>query len=261
MSGPHRRWTAHERRGERHRPHPAHRDRPRRRPLLGEALPIPPDEDAHQGRRDRVLHREPHRRPRAGRRRRARPRRVRPASRRAPPPLLSCPRARGRRRDPSLRRRRAARAHRAPAGGGGLRAGLLLGALRGPRRDPRRGEPRSGEGSPRPRGSARTGRRGTGGRHRRERPSLMEATLNYVAAMAERPFFFQYEPPPGTPWRNTKGDRRTMTIGDARRLDPPPSLDREGFALVRHRTAVADLWAEQAPYYREVEALVRAATG
>jgi len=89
----------------------------------------------------------------------------------------------------------------------------------------------------------------------------MEATVNYLAAMAERPFFFQYEPPPGTPWRNTKGDRRTMTIGDARRLDPPPSLDRAGFALVRHRTAVADLWAEQAPYYREIEALVRAATG
>src|SRR5690242_10015325 len=89
----------------------------------------------------------------------------------------------------------------------------------------------------------------------------MEATVNYLASMAERPYFLQYEPPPGTPWRNTHGDRRTATIHDARRLDPPPSLDREGFALVRHRTAVADLWAEHGPYYRELEALVRAATG
>src|SRR5262249_56927674 len=117
----------------------------------------------------------------------------------------------------------------------------------GPRRDPRRGEPRPGEGASRPRGSARTGRRGTGGRYRRERPSLMEATVNYLAATAERPYFFQYEPPPETPWRNTKGDRRTATIRDARRLDPPPSLDREGFALVRHRTEGAALWADQEP--------------
>ena len=93
---------------------------------------------------------------------------------------------------------------------------------------------------------------------------MVETTLNYLAPMPERPFFFQYEPPSGTPWRNTKGDRRTMAIRDARRLDRPPSLDREGFALARHATAVEDLWDEQAVkavYYRELEALVRAVTG
>lgn len=92
----------------------------------------------------------------------------------------------------------------------------------------------------------------------------MEATLNYLVPMAERPYFFQYEPPEGTPWRNTKGDRRTMTVHDARRLDPPPSLDREGFALVQHATAVADLWDEDAirtAYYRELERLVGDVTG
>ena len=93
---------------------------------------------------------------------------------------------------------------------------------------------------------------------------MVETTLNYLAPMAERPYFFQYEPPPGTPWRNSKGDRRTIAIRDARRLDPTPSLDREGFARVRHATAVADLWdddAVRAVYYRELEALVRDATG
>src|SRR6266850_6124707 len=92
---------------------------------------------------------------------------------------------------------------------------------------------------------------------------MVDATINYVAPMGERPFFFLHDPPPGTPWRNTKGDRRTMAIGDARRLDPRPSLDREGFTLARHVTAVEDLYDQQAVkgvYYREVEALVKEVT-
>ena len=70
---------------------------------------------------------------------------------------------------------------------------------------------------------------------------MVEATINYLAAMPERPFFFLYDPPAGAPWRNTKGDRHAMAIRDARRLDPPPSLDQEGFTLARHVTAVEDL--------------------
>ena len=93
---------------------------------------------------------------------------------------------------------------------------------------------------------------------------MVEATISYLAAMPERPFFFRYDPPPGTPWRNTRGDRRPMSIRDARQLDPPPSLDREGFTLVRHVTAVEDLWDDRAVrsvYYRELETLVRDVTG
>ena len=36
----------------------------------------------------------------------------------------------------------------------------------------------------------------------------VETTLSYVARLDERPFYYQYEPPPGQPWRNTKGDKR-----------------------------------------------------
>src|SRR5881396_1754805 len=93
---------------------------------------------------------------------------------------------------------------------------------------------------------------------------MVEATISYLAAMPERPFFFLYDPPPGTPWRNTRGDRRPMPIRDARQLDPPPSLDREGFTLARHVTAVEDLYDEQAVrgvYYRELETLVKDVTG
>jgi hypothetical protein len=93
---------------------------------------------------------------------------------------------------------------------------------------------------------------------------MLEATINYLAPIPDRPFFFLFEPPAGTPGRNTRGDRRTMAIGDARQLDPAPSLDREGFALARHVTAVTDLYdqgAVQLTYYREIEALVRRVTG
>jgi len=92
----------------------------------------------------------------------------------------------------------------------------------------------------------------------------VEATINYVAPMPERPYYFLYEPPAGTPSRNTKGDRRTMAIHDARALQPAPSLDREGFALARLETTVrdfADPAAVKSVYYRDAESLARDVTG
>ena len=93
---------------------------------------------------------------------------------------------------------------------------------------------------------------------------MVEATLNYLAPMRERPFFLAHTPTAGEPARNTKGDRRVVAIADARGLGDAPSLDREGFALVRHETAVPDLWDPQAVrerYYRELEELVARHTG
>ncbi len=93
---------------------------------------------------------------------------------------------------------------------------------------------------------------------------MVATMLNYLAAMPERPVYYLHEPPPGQRWRNTRGDRRQMPIHDARDLQPPPALDREGFALVRHRTQAPDLHDEagvREVYFREVEALVRQATG
>ena len=93
---------------------------------------------------------------------------------------------------------------------------------------------------------------------------MVEATLSYLADMTERPAFYLCEPPPGVPWRNTKGDRRRLTIHDARDLTPAPSLDREGFSLLRFETAVENLYDVDAVlghYYREVEGLVHGVTG
>ncbi|MBT5415674.1 MAG: methyltransferase [Rhodospirillaceae bacterium] len=55
-----------------------------------------------------------------------------------------------------------------------------------------------------------------------------------------------------------------VDVRDARELDPPARLDREGFELVRFEPGVADLYDDdlvKAAYYPEVEALVKQATG
>ncbi len=92
---------------------------------------------------------------------------------------------------------------------------------------------------------------------------MVEATLNYLAPMPERPAYYLSEPPPGTPWRNTKGDRRQLPIDDARTLTPAPSLEIEGFALAPLATAVdvLDTAALRERYYSEVERLVAQVTG
>ena len=92
---------------------------------------------------------------------------------------------------------------------------------------------------------------------------MVESTLNYLADMPEKPFFYLYEPPPGIPRRNTKADRRSVAIRDARELVPGPSLEEEGFLLASHETSVESLYdtnAVRERYYREVEELVRKVT-
>ncbi len=93
---------------------------------------------------------------------------------------------------------------------------------------------------------------------------MVESTLNYLRPMAEKPAYYTYPPPPGEPARNTRGDRRTVPIRDARRLSPPATLDVEGFELVYLETACADLYdpeAVRATYFDEVKGLVAAHTG
>ncbi len=93
--------------------------------------------------------------------------------------------------------------------------------------------------------------------------SAKEALFSYLAPMEERPYYYQVAPPEGTSWRNTHGDRRSMAVEDARDF-PGVSLSAEGFCLVSHTTAVADLWDVEdvrARYYPEIEGLVADATG
>ncbi len=97
-----------------------------------------------------------------------------------------------------------------------------------------------------------------------DRLSYVDAALNYLVPMAEKPVNYNYEPPAGTPWRNGEYRPEPVRIRDARPLIGELSLDKQGFALTRHETKVASFYdpaAVKAVYYPEMEQLVTAATG
>jgi hypothetical protein len=90
------------------------------------------------------------------------------------------------------------------------------------------------------------------------------APLNFTMPMAEKPYSYNYEPPPGVPARNTKEETHEVKILDGRPIIDRLSLDREGFVLVRHPTAATDLYDEEqvrSVYYPECERLIKEFTG
>jgi hypothetical protein len=66
--------------------------------------------------------------------------------------------------------------------------------------------------------------------------------LNYMAPMDERPRYLAYDPEPGEQRSNMTYDPHRMPIYDMRPIQHELDLDREGFALIEHRTAVRDFW-------------------
>jgi hypothetical protein len=92
----------------------------------------------------------------------------------------------------------------------------------------------------------------------------VEAEMNYLVPMREKPHNYTFEPPPGVKRTNAVYAPHRVAIHDARPLAPGLSLDREGFALVEHDSALADFYDEDAlrrVYYPEAERIVAAATG
>src|SRR5438270_974789 len=90
------------------------------------------------------------------------------------------------------------------------------------------------------------------------------APLNFLAPMAEKPFSYNYEPPPGTPLRNGSPETHQVRVHDARAVAGQLSLDREGFVLLHQPTGVADFYDDdevKRVYYPECERLMREATG
>jgi len=83
--------------------------------------------------------------------------------------------------------------------------------------------------------------------------------LFYLAPMNERPRNYTYEPPPGVPWSNIVQEPHVVPIYDMRPIAGEISLDREGFELLGHRSAVRDFWNEEeirTVYYPEAERLI-----
>ncbi len=94
--------------------------------------------------------------------------------------------------------------------------------------------------------------------------SSVVADMNYLAPMAERPRNYTFDPPPGIPRSNVEHEAHAVPIRDARPIADAVSLDSNGFALIRHLSAVKDFFDDEEVrrvYYPEVERLVREATG
>src|SRR5215472_9734238 len=70
----------------------------------------------------------------------------------------------------------------------------------------------------------------------------VEAELNYLGPMTERPRYYAYEMAQGEQRSNMTYDPHTMRIHDMRPIASDMSLDAQGFALVEQRSAVQDFW-------------------
>lgn len=94
-------------------------------------------------------------------------------------------------------------------------------------------------------------------------PALVQTSLNYIARTGERPRNYTFEPPPGVPWRSGTIAPQNVSVANGRILHTP-SLDIEGFSLVKYPTAVRDFYDDAevtSVYYAEIEALLKAQTG
>src|ERR1700676_3915905 len=72
--------------------------------------------------------------------------------------------------------------------------------------------------------------------------SYVEAELNYLAPISERPRYYAYEPEPGEPRSNLMPEPHQMRIHNLRPIADELGLDVQGFALVEQRSAVRDFW-------------------
>ena len=92
----------------------------------------------------------------------------------------------------------------------------------------------------------------------------VEAELNYLAPMAERPRYYAYEPEAGEPRSNPTPEPHQMHIHSLRPIADELGLDVQGFALLEQRSAVHDFWDDEEVrrvYYPEAERFLIETTG
>lgn len=92
----------------------------------------------------------------------------------------------------------------------------------------------------------------------------VEATMSYLVPSAEKPISASYGPENTLHTHTGTYADHVVRIRDARGERAGHVLDREGFRLADHATAVSDFYDEEevrAVYYPELEALVKAETG
>jgi hypothetical protein len=92
----------------------------------------------------------------------------------------------------------------------------------------------------------------------------VEAELNYLGPMTERPRYYAYETDAGERRSNMAYDPHTMRIHDLRPISSDLELDTQGFALLEQRSAVQDFWDDdevRRVYYPEAERFIAEVTG
>jgi hypothetical protein len=90
---------------------------------------------------------------------------------------------------------------------------------------------------------------------------FVTAELNYLAPTPGKPRTYALDPPPGEPKSTALAEPHNVPIFDGRLIADQFSLDREGFALVKHPTAVKNYYDDneiKRVYYPAVEAFLKA---
>jgi len=91
---------------------------------------------------------------------------------------------------------------------------------------------------------------------------FVRAELNYLAPTNGKPRTYAFDPPRGEPKSTALPESHQVPIFNGRTLADSFSLDREGFALVRHPTSVRDFYDDNEVrnvYYPAAEAFIRSA--
>ena len=92
----------------------------------------------------------------------------------------------------------------------------------------------------------------------------VDVSLNYLERTGERPVNYAITPPAGQPQRSGHVLSTPVRVHNARLLAEPPTLDGNGFQVVRQASALHDFSDDQlirAVYYPEVESLLKRTTG
>jgi hypothetical protein len=92
----------------------------------------------------------------------------------------------------------------------------------------------------------------------------VEAELNYLAPMSERPRYYAFEPEAGEPRSNLEPEPHQVRIHTLRPIAGELGLDVQGFALKEQRSAVQDFWDDEEVrrvYYPEAERFLLDVTG
>jgi hypothetical protein len=97
-----------------------------------------------------------------------------------------------------------------------------------------------------------------------DRTDQVVGELNYLRPMAVKPYTLAYDPAPGEVRTNIENEPHQVAIANLREMAVPPTLDREGFALIRAPSAVsgfADEAEVERVYHPESARLIQEATG